>query len=132
MLHHTGSSSRCCDNTTFVTLYEAYMGIDPQLNLCNNLFCVRCPHDPDTELTVSRGTIVHVKYRHGVDPYFDIPMPTSTKGWRKKWFYLRNDASALLPAFTGCRPVPLSSLGGGGVAARRDLGKLQSMHEVLQ
>jgi hypothetical protein len=82
------------------------------------------------ELTVFRGAVIHVKSRHGVDPYFDIPMPRSIKGWQKKWFYLRNDASAPLPTFTGSRPIPLPSWGGG--VARRYLGKLQPRRKVLQ
>jgi hypothetical protein len=28
------------------------------------------------------------------------------KGWRKKWFYLSNDADPLLLVFTDNRPVP--------------------------
>jgi hypothetical protein len=74
--------------------------------------------------------VIHVKFGHGVDPYFDIPMPKSMKGWQKKWFYLRNDASSPLPMFTGSRPVPLLSW--GHKMASRDLGKLQHMREVLQ
>jgi hypothetical protein len=31
------------------------------------------------------------------------------KGWQKKWFYLKNDDSALLPMFTGGRHIPLTS-----------------------
>jgi hypothetical protein len=57
-------------------------------------------------------------------------MLRSMKGWQKKLFYLRNDASTLLPAFTGSRPVPLPSW--GDEVARRDLRKLQPMHEALQ
>jgi hypothetical protein len=26
-------------------------------------------------------TEIHVKFGQGVDPYFDIPMPKSMKGW---------------------------------------------------
>jgi hypothetical protein len=52
------------------------------------------------------------------------------KGWRKNWFYLRNDDSAPLPVFTGSRLVPLPSLGDG--VARKDLNKLQPVHEALQ
>jgi hypothetical protein len=74
--------------------------------------------------------IIHVKSRHRVDPYLDIPMPRSMKGWRKKWFYLRNDTSILLPMFTGCRPVPLPSWGDG--VASKDVGKLQPLCEALQ
>jgi hypothetical protein len=59
------------------------------------------------ELTNSGGTVIHVKSEHAVDPYFDIPMPISMKVWRKKLFYLRNDASAPLPTFIGNRPILL-------------------------
>jgi hypothetical protein len=90
--------------------------------LWNYFFHVRRPHDLEVELMVSGG--------HG---YLDIPIPRSMKGWRKKWFYLRNDASALLPMFIGGRPIPLPFWGGGGDGvARKDLSKLQPMCEALQ
>jgi hypothetical protein len=50
---------------------------------------------------ISEGMVIHVKSRHGVDPYLIISMPRSMKGWQKKWFYLRNDASTRSP----CLPV---------------------------
>jgi hypothetical protein len=75
------------------------------------------------KLTISEGTIIHVKSGHRVNPYLDIPTPRSMKGWRKKWFYLMNDASAPLLVFTGGRPVPLPSWGRSAVA-RNDLSKL--------
>jgi hypothetical protein len=71
-------------------------------------------------MMISRGVVIHVKVGHEVDPYLEIPMPRSMKGWRKKWFYVRNDASALLPTFTSGHPVPLPSWGDG--VARKDLG----------
>jgi hypothetical protein len=61
------------------------------------------------ELIVYRNVVIHVKSGHGVDTYFDLPMPRTMTGWGNKWFYLRNDASTPLPAFTGSRPVPLRS-----------------------
>jgi hypothetical protein len=81
------------------------------------------------ELIVSGGTIIHVKSGHRFDPYCDLPMPRSMKGWQKKWFYLRNDASTRLPAFTGSRPIPLPSWRDGVVM--KYLGKLQPMRETL-
>jgi hypothetical protein len=35
------------------------------------------------ELTISGGLVIHAKSKQGVDPYFDIPMPKSMKGWQK-------------------------------------------------
>ena len=29
-------------------------------------------------------------------------LSTSNKGWHSQWFYLKNDATAPLPEFTGC------------------------------
>jgi hypothetical protein len=60
---------------------------------------------------ISGGAVIHVKVVHDVDPYLEIPMPIWMKGWWKKWFYLRNDASAPLPTFTSGRPIPLHSMG---------------------
>jgi hypothetical protein len=52
------------------------------------------------------GVVIHVKSGHGVDPYFDIPMPKFMNEWQKMWFFLRNIAVALLPVFTGNHPIP--------------------------
>jgi hypothetical protein len=78
---------------------------------------------------ISLGTVIHVKVGHRVDPYLEIPMPRSMKGWWKKWFYLRNDGSAPLPVFTGGCPIPLPSWGDG--VAKTDLDKLHPLCENL-
>jgi hypothetical protein len=56
--------------------------------------------------------------------------PGSMKGWRKKWFYLKNDDSTPLPVFTSGCHVPLTSWGEG--AAGKDLSKIQPLREHLQ
>jgi hypothetical protein len=114
---------------TFMTLCESYMRIDLHFDLWNYFFCFQRPHDPDAELTNLRGVVIHVKFGHGVDPYFDITVPTSMKGWRKQWFYLRNDVDTPLPMFTGNRPIPHPNLGYG--VAKKDLNKLKPLHEVI-
>jgi hypothetical protein len=48
----------------------------------------------------------------------------------KKWFYLRNNADAPLPTFTGNLLVPQPNWGYG--VAKKDLGKLQPLREVIQ
>jgi hypothetical protein len=93
----------------FVTLCEAYLGVDPDLDLWKYFFCVHHPHDLEVELTISGVTVIHAKLGHGVDPYLEIPMPRSMKLWRKRWFFLKNDESTPLPAFSGGRPIPLTS-----------------------
>jgi hypothetical protein len=52
------------------------------------------------------------------------------KGWHMKWFYLKNNDSAPLPAFTIGHPVPLTSWGEG--VARTDLSKIQPLPEYLE
>jgi hypothetical protein len=66
----------------FVTLCEHFMVIDPHFNLWNHFFCVRLPQGSNVEAMVCRG-VIHVKFRHNVDPYFDIPKPESIAGSRK-------------------------------------------------
>jgi hypothetical protein len=120
--------------TIFVTLCETYMGIDPHFNLWNYFFRVRHPQDPDTELTIcGRGDVViHVRFGHDNDPYFDIPMPRLMKGWWKKWFYLRNDVDASLLAFADNRPVPPAFLGvWGGEESRRQATTLARGHPTV-
>jgi hypothetical protein len=89
----------------FMTLWEAYMGIDPYFDLWNYFSCVRRPQDPNVVLMVLGGVVIHVKTGHGVNSYFDIPMPKLMKGWWKQWFYLRNNTDAPLPVFTSNCPT---------------------------
>jgi hypothetical protein len=54
--------------STVKLLCEAYLRIDPEFDLWNYFFRVQRPHDPETELMVSRGAVIHVKSGHGVNP----------------------------------------------------------------
>jgi hypothetical protein len=97
----------------FVTLCEAYLGIDPDPDLWKYFFHVCHSQDLEAELMISGSTVIHVKLGLGVDPYLEIPMSWLMKGWQKKWFYLKNNDSAPLLAFTDGHPVPLTSWGEG-------------------
>ena len=37
-----------------------------------------------------------------VSEYSAMQLSTSNKGWHSQWFYLKNNAAAPLPEFTGC------------------------------
>jgi hypothetical protein len=87
-LHHL-TPSRVLHVAAFVTLCQAYLGNDPDLDLWKYFFSVQRLQDPEAELTTSRGTVIHVMLGHGVDPYLEIPMPSLMRGWRTKWFYLK-------------------------------------------
>jgi hypothetical protein len=89
-----------------VTLCEAYMGIEPHLNLWNYFFCVRLRSGSDAEAVVWGCANISVRSRPWVDPYFHLSMSIPPVGWWKELFFLRNDAGAPLPVFTGKRPVP--------------------------
>jgi hypothetical protein len=64
----------------FVTLCEAYLGIDPEPDMWKYFFHVWRPQDPEAELMISGGAVIHVKARHKVDPYLEITIPRSMKG----------------------------------------------------
>jgi hypothetical protein len=61
--------------TAFVTLCEAYLWIDPNLDLWRHIFHVRRPQDPEAELMISNGMVIHVKLEHGADPYPETLCP---------------------------------------------------------
>jgi hypothetical protein len=60
-----------------VTLYDAYMGIDPPFRLMEPLLprltSIGIRHGNDDFGDV----VIQVNSGHGVDPYFEIPMPIS-------------------------------------------------------
>jgi hypothetical protein len=55
--------------TTFITLCEAYMGIEPHFNLWN-YFCIRFWLDSGTETVVWGYVDVYIRTGGEVDPYF--------------------------------------------------------------
>jgi hypothetical protein len=59
-LHHL-TPSGVLHIEAFITLCETYQGIDTEFDLWNYFYCVRRPHDPEAELTVSGGTVIHDK-----------------------------------------------------------------------
>jgi hypothetical protein len=49
------------------------------------------------------SALIQVKKWKDVIPYFQLPMLESMKGWRKHWFYLKNDNDYPFPPFIGRR-----------------------------
>jgi hypothetical protein len=97
---------------TFVILCEAYMGIEPHLNLWNYFFCAWLQQGSGAKVAILGSVDIFIRSGHGVDPYFHLPMPRSPDGWRRVWFFLWNDIDASLPMFTGSHLVPQANWGG--------------------
>ncbi|KAK1650719.1 hypothetical protein QYE76_068524 [Lolium multiflorum] len=70
----------------FITVCEAFLGIDPHWGLWRKIFYVK-RHNDNNGPPVVGG--VGVVVRKEVD-YFNFPMKESVQGWRHKWFYLRD------------------------------------------
>jgi hypothetical protein len=71
--HHHLAPSGVLHIAAFLTLCEAYLGIDPELHLWKYFFYLRCLQDPKAELMIFGVVVIHVKMGHGVDPYHEIP-----------------------------------------------------------
>ncbi|KAK1680333.1 hypothetical protein QYE76_041181 [Lolium multiflorum] len=70
----------------FITVCEAFLGIDPHWGLWRKIFYVKRHNDSNAPPVVGGvGFVV----RKEVD-YLDYPMKESVQGWRNKWFYLRD------------------------------------------
>jgi hypothetical protein len=106
------------------------MGIEPHFNLCNYFFRVRLQPDSDAEAVVWGYADIYVRTRSGIDPYFRLPVSNPPVGWRKVWFFLRNDTGVPLPVVMGRCPAVQPSWRYG--VAKNDTHKLQPMRDVLQ
>jgi hypothetical protein len=114
----------------FVTLCKAYMGITPHFNLWNYFFRVRFRHDSGVEAAVCGCVDVYIRTRGEVDPYFQLSVSNPLAGWRRQWFFLKNDIDAPLLAVTGRHPTTQPNWGYG--VAKKDIHKLRPMLDVLK
>jgi hypothetical protein len=74
----------------FVTLCESFLGIEPHWILWKFLFCLR----PSVSLSKKPelgGAIVSV---HAEAHYLEFNMAALVKGWRKKWFYIKDQKNS--------------------------------------
>jgi hypothetical protein len=67
----------------FVTLCEAFIGIEPHFNLWSYFFWARLRQGSDTEVAALGSVDILVDSRLEVDPYFSIPLPDPLVGWQR-------------------------------------------------
>jgi hypothetical protein len=104
-LHHL-TPSGILHAVAFVTLCEAFLGVEPPLNLWSHFFRVRLWHDSGAG-AVSLGSVdISVRTGPRTKPYFLVPQPNPSVGSWKAWFLLKYVAEAPLPTFKGGCPIP--------------------------
>ncbi|KAK1616146.1 hypothetical protein QYE76_021663 [Lolium multiflorum] len=83
-LHHLTPNS-ILHISIFITLCEAFLGVQPNWALWKRIFFCRRNGSPNVAYNIG-GIVISV--RPTVD-YFDVKLPDSVQGWRKKWLYIR-------------------------------------------
>jgi hypothetical protein len=74
----------------FITLCEAFLGIDPHWVLWKYLFRLH-PSGSKGKIPELGDAIVSVRSE---SQYLDFKMAQSVQGWRHKWFYIKDQKSA--------------------------------------
>jgi hypothetical protein len=74
----------------FITLCEAFLGINTHWGLWKHLFHLR-PNATKDEIHDLGGTIVSVRSK---SQYLAFEMAGLVQGWRKKWFYIKDQRSS--------------------------------------
>jgi hypothetical protein len=74
----------------FITLCEAFLGINPHRGFWKYLFRMR-PSGSKDEIPVLGGAIVFVRSE---SQYLAFKMAESVQGWRQKWFYIKDQKSS--------------------------------------
>jgi hypothetical protein len=106
----------------FIILCEAYMEIEPHVNLWNYSFHVWLWSDPDAEAAMLGCVDVHVRPGQGADPYFCLSVSNPLVGWWRGWFFLQSNATMPLLEVTGRRFAAQPCWGYG--VAKKNLWKL--------
>ncbi|KAK1643684.1 hypothetical protein QYE76_061489 [Lolium multiflorum] len=101
-LHHLTPNS-ILHISIFITLCEAFLGVQPNWALWKRIFF--CNGSPNVAYNIG-GVVISV--RPTVD-YFDVKLPDSVQGWRKKWLYIQEEnhgcAEDNIPPFDGAEKI---------------------------
>ncbi|KAK1647707.1 hypothetical protein QYE76_065512 [Lolium multiflorum] len=85
-LHHLTPNS-ILHISIFITLCEAFLGVQPNWALWKRIFF--CRRNGSSNVAYNIGGVV-ISVRSSVN-YFDVKLPDSIQGWRKKWLYIREE-----------------------------------------
>ncbi|KAK1650706.1 hypothetical protein QYE76_068511 [Lolium multiflorum] len=103
-LHHLTPNS-ILHISIFITLCEAFLGVQPNWALWKRIFF--CRRNGSSNVAYNIGGVV-ISVRSSVN-YFDVKLPDSVQGWRKKWLYIREEnhgcAEDNIPPFDGAEKI---------------------------
>ncbi|KAK1646648.1 hypothetical protein QYE76_064453 [Lolium multiflorum] len=103
-LHHLTPNS-ILHISIFITLCEAFLGVQPNWALWKRILFCRRNGSPNVAYNIG-GVVISV--RPTVD-YFDVKLPDSVQGWRKKWLYIQEEnhgcAEDNIPPFDGAEKI---------------------------
>ncbi|KAK1607919.1 hypothetical protein QYE76_031592 [Lolium multiflorum] len=103
-LHHLTPNS-ILHISIFITLCEAFLGVQPNWALWKRIFFCRRNGSPNVTYNIG-GVVISV--RPTVN-YFDVKLPDSVQGWRKKWLYIQEEnhgcAEDNIPPFDGAEKI---------------------------
>ncbi|KAK1646066.1 hypothetical protein QYE76_063871 [Lolium multiflorum] len=102
-LHHLTPNS-ILHISIFITLCEAFLGVQPNWALWKRIFFCRRNGSPNVAYNIG-GVVISV--RPTVD-YFDVKLPDSVQGWRKKWLIQEENhgcAEDNIPPFDGAEKI---------------------------
>ncbi|KAK1663646.1 hypothetical protein QYE76_051805 [Lolium multiflorum] len=85
-LHHLTPNS-ILHISIFITLCEAFLGVQPNWALWKRIFFCRRNGSPNVAYNIG-GVVISVR---STINYFDVKLPDSVQGWRKKWLYIREE-----------------------------------------
>ena len=94
MLHSTG----------FVTICEAFLGMEPHVDLFQRIFTHRALYEGKPPRTTLVGGFALQKTPKLSTSYPIYSPYDSNRGWHGEWFYIRYPTEAPFPPFTGRRP----------------------------
>jgi len=90
--------------TGFVTVYEAFLGMEPHVDLFRRIFTGRALSEGKPPRTASVGGFALQKKPRPPGSYPAYSPCDSNRGWHGEWFNIRNPAKASFPPFTRRRP----------------------------
>ncbi|KAK1616193.1 hypothetical protein QYE76_021710 [Lolium multiflorum] len=103
-LHHLTPNS-ILHISIFITLCEAFLGVQPNWALWKRIFFCRRNGSPNVAYNIG-GVVISI--RPTVN-YFDVKLPDSVQGWRKKWLYIQEEnhgcAEDNIPPFDGAEKI---------------------------